>query len=505
MLRKLAPALAALAATGAQAQSLDYTQLTLRGLAPHVEVQTRIIGGELATVADWPWQIALYRANDKGENNFSCGGSLIADRWVLSAAHCFSKRDAKLYTIVTRSDQIDFSAIPKGAEAIKVSRLLVHKDYNNETHENDIALLELAAPATATAIPLQLVADPRVEGPNHDVTITGWGQIREVDVVRDKNGNVTGFRDPKTHAELQFSDFTSPDLHKAHLPLVDTAACAKANRDFAATGDGTPPVIDQRMLCAAVPEGGIDTCQGDSGGPLAAKNDKGVWRQLGVVSWGYGCARAGLPGVYTRVSAYADWIKTTTGRDLAVVDDGAPPPADPNPPPAPAPAPQVDDNAAGLAIAFDKGDDVAIGDQVSYRVTTQKPGYLAIFDATPDGRITQVYPNAASLRSPTGGNPLSGLVTPERPLLVPDYRNQYRGFNMKITPPAGRGMMVAILADKPLGLLDLPGAPKAFNSPADARKAIGKLRESLARDLVVSGKGASKPGWSYVQHEYSIR
>ena len=124
-------------------------------------------------------------------------------------------------------------------------------------------------------------------------------------------------------------------------------------------------------------------------------------------------------------------------------------------PPQPAPAaPQpaetnVPENPAELTIAFDKGDDVQVGDEVAYVATAKKSGYLAIFDATPDGKLTLVYPNAASLRSPTGGLATTRLDS-SRPTLVPDYRNPYRGFDVVIDEPKGPGTMVAVLSDEPL-------------------------------------------------------
>jgi Domain of unknown function (DUF4384) len=141
-----------------------------------------------------------------------------------------------------------------------------------------------------------------------------------------------------------------------------------------------------------------------------------------------------------------------------------------------------------LTIAFEQGDDVKVGDIVDYRATTQKPGYLAIFDATPDGKLTQVYPNALSLRSPTGALE-STRMDPSRPVVVPNYKNPYRGFNVRITEPRGEGTMVAVLSEKPISALDTPDKPKTFATPQAARAAIRRIHDELARNLQVVGVG----------------
>ena len=146
-----------------------------------------------------------------------------------------------------------------------------------------------------------------------------------------------------------------------------------------------------------------------------------------------------------------------------------------------------------MTIAFEQGDDVKVGDIVDYRATTQKPGYLAIFDATPDGKLTQVYPNALSLRSPTGALE-STRMDPSRPVVVPNYKNPYRGFNVRITEPRGEGTMVAVLSEKPISALDTPDKPKTFATPQAARAAIRRIHDELARNLgiVAVGEGHGK-------------
>jgi hypothetical protein len=315
--------------------------------------------------------------------------------------------------------------------------------------------------------------------------------------LRDAVQHGNGYVDSVTHVTLGPRDVVAQRLMEVELPLVATDRCKAANKDIAGT-------IDGRTLCAGLPEGGKDSCQGDSGGPMVARTRRGRWVQIGVVSWGVGCGRQGRPGVYTRVSAFADWIRENAGRDLAVS------PAQPENPPPPAtsepaaPNPQFD-NAASLSVAFDEGDDVGVGDAVSYRVTTRKPGYLAIFDAAPDGRLTQVFPNTRSMSTPTGSEPEAARVWPDRPLLIPDPRNPYEGFAIRIAEPRGKGVIVAVLSDQPITSLNIPAAPKAFASPQEAAVAIGRLRTELRRGLRPVTDLGESPKWSVAVREYTVR
>jgi hypothetical protein len=167
------------------------------------------------------------------------------------------------------------------------------------------------------------------------------------------------------------------------------------------------------------------------------------------------------------------------------------------------------DNTAGVAIAFDKGDHVRLGDLVAYRVTTRKAGYLVILDATPDGKLTQIFPNARSLAAPGGAKLVNAWVSPERPLLVPNYNNAYRGFNARVTGQRGKGMMVAVLSDEPIRNLELPDTPMTFMSTTEALSALSRLRsELLSRNLAIEGgagaQAKAKPNWSIDMREYTV-
>jgi secreted trypsin-like serine protease len=491
----------------------DSVEHALRELQPSSVIQyTRMVGGEETPWSDWPWQTALYRVSN-GRNVFTCGGSLVAPGWVLSAAHCFgegSSNNPADWTVATHIAKATMVGLPPGAETRKVKRLVVHEGYDKNTQENDIALMELTQTLSEPLIALQLEPDPAEES-NRSVTVTGWGMTRWVVSKKDQSGHVAFF-DGVTNKQVDLTKFESPDLRKADIPLVDVAQCAQAY------GRGAQK-IDGRNLCAGLSQGGVDACQGDSGGPMMAQSAAGEWRQIGVVSWGYGCAVAHYPGVYTRVSAFNVWIKNTMSADeVAAGSDQSSSPSTPvvaaenvsnvsaadNPSDASDAEPALE-NPAGVTIAFKEGDDVSVGQRVAYVVTTERPGYLTVLDATPDGKLTQIYPNAASLRSPGSPTLGSALVHPGKPVVIPDYRNVYRGFDVVISEPRGKGVMVAVLSDKPLTSFDTPQAPKTFASPEDGVKAIHRLRDELARGLALQPKNSTAAPWSMAYHAYTIQ
>ena len=235
-------------------------------------VQTKIVGGQTAPEGRWPWAASIVRPQTNGSLFSYCGGSLIGDHWVLTAAHCPVRLSDRV--IIGRHD-----LSTNEGRVFNVKQVTIHCNYNPQTNDSDLALVELE-PFSGVALPDSVGLIDR-QGTNAQAgdpsTIIGWGLLEEGGSPSDKLQQVT-------------------------VPIVSNAQCK----------DSYPGSITDNMLCAGRPEGGQDSCQGDSVGPLMVQQaSDGNWDQAGIVSWGQGCAQAELYGVYTRVSRFLPWIKDT--------------------------------------------------------------------------------------------------------------------------------------------------------------------------------------------------
>nr|BAL14423.1 serine protease like protein [Meloimorpha japonica] len=241
------------------------------------DVADRIVGGSIAAPHLYPWMVAILNGG-----KMHCGGSLINDRYVLTAGHCFNwARKEDLTVVLGLHDRV---AMNDGSERVlSVDQMIVHEafgsDYLHDTE--DIALIRLKAPVPFNAyIAPVCLAEP-----------SGWGQ----DAYADRIAYVTGWgRTAQGGTPSRF-------LRKANVKILSMAHCRNTT-----IGEH---ILDS-MLCAYEYE--TDACQGDSGGPLVYEPRAGKVEQIGVVSWGIGCARPGMPGVYTTVAYYRDWILAHT-------------------------------------------------------------------------------------------------------------------------------------------------------------------------------------------------
>lgn len=280
----LAVAIAGTSALAQQTDTLELSRLTATGSAPYKDAVTRylkkeqpkIVGGAVAPQDAYPWQVSLgvsWIANPHSAH--FCGGSVLSESWILTAAHCAVDTPAEDILVVAGANRLDGGAVRRN-----VRRIIVHKDYAAATHDQDVALLELQEPLvlgpSVRAIPLVSAAEePAILADGNLLVVTGWGLTTE-------NGS------------------TVRDLRFVRIPFVPRATC---NRPLAYDGQ-----ITDNMICAGRMAGGADSCQGDSGGPLAT-TDAAAPKLAGVVSWGEGCARANKVGVYARVANFASWIQ----------------------------------------------------------------------------------------------------------------------------------------------------------------------------------------------------
>lgn len=248
---------------------------------------TKIIGGtKIVPSVPIPWMVSL-----KDSTTFHlCGGSVIRDNVVLTAAHCIAEQnelewfDRRFpYVGVGNHDSDEQYLSLDSMMQPKIS--LIHPNYDETTVQNDIALLFFDQNLTDLNGFTNVIRLPEKDekvASGSTVSIYGWGLISE-----------DGF-------------FPSNQLQRADVTLYDKDLCGKYS-------EYGPAALSYGMICAGnIEQGGVDSCAGDSGGPLVYKeNPESDPVQIGVVSWGDGCGRAGYPGVYTDTQAYLDWIEET--------------------------------------------------------------------------------------------------------------------------------------------------------------------------------------------------
>jgi secreted trypsin-like serine protease len=215
---------------------------------------TRIVGGTPAAQNEFPFMVHL---------SMGCGGALYKKDVVLTAAHCMegSGNNTRITVTAGANDITSASAIK-----VKSTKVKVAPGYDGTG--KDWALIKLARPIDKPT--LKIATTDRYN--RGMFTIAGWGDTKE--------GANTG----------------TTKLRKATVPFVADRVCKRhyGNR-----------LVSKEELCAGYQRGAVDTCQGDSGGPMFRKDDAGKWLQVGIVSWGDGCARPGVPGIYTEVSHFA--------------------------------------------------------------------------------------------------------------------------------------------------------------------------------------------------------
>ncbi|MFD7631363.1 S1 family peptidase [Streptomyces sp. NPDC059851] len=217
-----------------------------------------VVGGTRAAQGEFPFMVRL---------SMGCGGALYTQQIVLTAAHCVNGSGNNTSITVT-AGVVDLNS--SSAIKVKSTKVLQAPGYNGQG--KDWALIKLAKPIN---LPTLKIAETK-QYDTGTFTVAGWGATRE-------GGSQQRY------------------LMKASVPFVSDASCKSSY------GSSLVPAEE---ICAGYAQGGIDTCQGDSGGPMFRRDDSNNWIQVGITSWGQGCARPNYPGVYTEVSTFASTIKS---------------------------------------------------------------------------------------------------------------------------------------------------------------------------------------------------
>ncbi|KAM7140080.1 serine protease 55 [Molossus nigricans] len=230
---------------------------------------SRIIEGMEAEVGEFPWLVSI-----QARNEHFCGGAIINEWWILTAAHCLSVEGLSptdLNVVLGTNDLQSPSLEVKG-----VTSVVVHGRFERRTMDNDIALLLLDSYIVFSDLK-EPICMPRQSNPATwtQCWVAGWGQTKPGDL-----------------------NSVTTELMKVPMIIMDWERCSKVF-----------PKLTKNMLCASYKNMSYDSCQGDSGGPLVCttESDK-KWYQVGVISWGRSCGRRNIPGIYTVVEKYSPWI-----------------------------------------------------------------------------------------------------------------------------------------------------------------------------------------------------
>ncbi|KAL5291495.1 HABP2 family protein [Megaselia abdita] len=241
-----------------------------RGCGVTTKQFPKITEGRPAEPDEWPWMVAIIR---KGYPEAWCGGTLITNRLVLTAAHCIHK--FRVTDLSIRLGEYDFDLSNETrSKDYRIAVMVHHIDYDPITYENDIALLRIEKPTIFnTYVWPVCMPDSGGKWEGYDGIVTGWGTQH--------------FSGPYSHI-----------LMEVNLPIWEMEKCREL---FVQR-------ITDNVICAGVEDGGRDSCQGDSGGPLLVQLPNRRWVIVGIVSWGIRCGEHNHPGIYTRVDKYIEWI-----------------------------------------------------------------------------------------------------------------------------------------------------------------------------------------------------
>jgi secreted trypsin-like serine protease len=466
---------------------------------------TKIVGGAGAKLAHWPAQAALrFKDPTRAQVFYFCGGTAIAPTWILTAAHCFDdvkRSDAGAYVNVNQRGTLrgwrvevvlgrdDLEAVTP-AQVYEVKNVVIREGYTNAEAGNDIALINLKTPWTGPLARLSLSGS----GDPADSTsyAAGFGALQ--------SGAQPAWKRAKNGETIAVSSAT---LQEVTLPLVATPTC---RAQYQAKPAYKSARIGPEQVCAGYERGRMDTCQGDSGGPLVLYDRNKCPTQIGVVSWGDGCAAEKAYGVYTRVSAYRDWIlrhvpeasrapEAQTSAGAAIADQAL--------------AMVLKELETALVsakgrvrITVSSGKQVKLGGLFTFNVNSDVSGRLVLLDVNAVGEVVQIFPNVHV----TSGD--AKFIDKGKAVSIPDATNPaYRGLTgFRAVEPLGRGRLIAVVTPKDASIADIVEEPQRVTKGFAPEGAPVSYLMNLFQQLIAaaSARGADARQWALGETTYEI-
>ena len=413
---------------------------------PSGQRNTRIVQSGRGTIDQWPWFSALRLWDPKANREtFFCGASAIDNQWLVTAAHCLKeggfsitmKENGRFEDGGGRRLQavlgVDNLHLVRDENVFEIAEVVLHDKYiDAQTGGNDIALLKLGRPLPGPPI-------ERAKVPEGSFSLAfrtvGFG-------AQSSNAKLKSFG--RANGSHFFA--MSEELKQITLVEADTKICKDAYSDTNAS-------IGPGQLCAGLFWDSDDSCQGDSGGPLVVLDRQQCVQQVGIVSWGQGCGKAGRFGVYTRIAHYDDWIRAVIQNSLALQISIPPTLSDTQRALFAQIAVTLRAARGRLRVALSGPSIVPVGSNVIFTITSEVKGFLLLLDVDADGNVSQIFPNAfVNVRVPIQSN-IS--------LTVPDPSWGFTSF--RATPPTGKGQIWALVMPEEFPYESLVGSARILD------------------------------------------